>query len=1526
MLVTLICEDNMYGELLPEKIQGRYWIEDESKEITDPGRKLLGIEAENGEWKIKAGKRQRLFQVGREEEAQELRLMAGRMYMGEFPSGQRGYIFTETYTEDRCIFKKYEVFSNACFHIGKNIDNQIVIDNPYVSNIHGILTLSGSIWKITDNNSKNGIYVNKKRIKGTVSLKAGDMIFIMGVKLVFGDHFLAINNPDGTVKIHTGLLSEYRQAERRPYEAPKEAASQIYYRPPILSPRIVPASLKIDGPPNPVEGDDTPMVLVMGPSLVMGAASFSTGLLAAINVKNSKGGLLTALPSMIMSLSMLCSMILFPFLARARERRKKKVKEQERREKYLKYLELVRGELNKISAVQKEILQENFPLVTSRMKKSRFYDGTLWSRTGGSGNFLTLRVGVGNVPLKVELQFPEQRFSVDDDVMRQEAERFQEEKQVLSGVPITYSLLEHRVSGVVGEGQMVHGIFHHMIIQLAAYHGYDEVKLVFLCDESRLGEFGYVRFLPHIWDNDFRKRFLASTPKEVQNLSAYFLPIIEKRREEKAESFPHYVVISVSKGLSDRCGFLAELLKDETVKGFSYVAVYDQFRNLPRECTCMIQAGSGQAALFYGKGEGGQEAFVPDLVSAREAYQRAMDIGEYRLDLHGGKYAFPRMVTFLEMFQADKYEHLNIASRWKENNPVLSLRTPVGVNSAGGLFYLDLHEREHGPHGLIAGMTGSGKSEFIITYVLSLAVNYSPDDIAFILIDYKGGGLVGAFDNEQYRLPHLAGTVTNLDGTSIARSLLSIQSELRRRQEMFQKARELANEATMDIYKYQKLYRNKVVNDPIPHLFIISDEFAELKDQQPEFMSQLISTARIGRSLGVHLILATQKPAGVVNEQIWANSRFKVCLKVQDRADSMDMLKRPDAAELIDTGRFYMQVGYNELFELGQSAWCGAPYSPMESGDTENDWWVQMVDRQGNVLDEVHRKRKEGSIGKERKQIVEIVRHMETVAKEEGKRGFLLWLPELPPVITLKGLEEKYSYHGNQELNPIIGELDDPFNQSQRLLTMPLTQKGHAVCYGAVGSGTESFLVSILYSLYRHHDASELNVYILDFGAETLGMFEEAPQTGGVVVAGEEEKAANLFHFLNQEIKRRKKQFALSGGDYRAYVKGGGTDVPNILVVIQNYPGFSEQCEELSDRLPSMTRECAKYGIFFLLTCNSAMGIRYKLQQNFSQMFVLQLNDKSDYMGILGNTGGVFPSKITGRGIVRDNKTVYEFQTAFVCEDLAQERDTVRAFCQRLKEESGGKQAVPIPFMPKVLTRESLGNFQVTFEKMPIGMWYGSLEPAYLNLGKIGVQQVLSMDRRELYPVAEGMAERVQKETDWELYVFDPAKAMIIEGLDQEHYITDKPEDGVAKLFGITVKRHNEWKRADGMASGEARRHPVVVLFVGLNQVRKLLSEDGTDKLRLILEKNKGKFWQFYWVMDDYRSSLAYGGEEWCRGEGLWIGNGIADQMSFKINGRRADFGMYMDSASGFVVRKGNMQKIKFLIASWEAGEEDVDG
>ena len=185
----------------------------------------------------------------------------------------------------------------------------------------------------------------------------------------------------------------------------------------------------------------------------------------------------------------------------------------------------------------------------------------------------------------------------------------------------------------------------------------------------------------------------------------------------------------------------------------------------------------------------------------------AKKLSNIPIEFENGTKTLPNTITFLEMENIGKVEQLNIINRWKNNDPTKSLKAEVGVDENGDLMYLDLHEKFHGPHGLIAGMTGSGKSEFIITYVLSMALNYSPNEVSFILIDYKGGGLAGAFENKNtgVKLPHLAGTITNLDKAEMDRTLVSIDSEVRRRQKIFNEARDSLGESTIDIYKYQKI-------------------------------------------------------------------------------------------------------------------------------------------------------------------------------------------------------------------------------------------------------------------------------------------------------------------------------------------------------------------------------------------------------------------------------------------------------------------------------------------------------------------------------------------------------------------------------------------------------------------------------------------------------------------------------------------------------------------------------------------------
>ena len=274
---------------------------------------------------------------------------------------------------------------------------------------------------------------------------------------------------------------------------------------------------------------------------------------------------------------------------------------------------------------------------------------------------------------------------------------------------------------------------------------------------------------------------------------------------------------------------------------------------------------------------------------------------------------------------------------------------------------------------------------------------------------------------------------------------------------MFNEAKNITNESTIDIYKYQKLYHEGELQQPISHLFIICDEFAELKQQQPEFMEELMSVSRIGRSLGVHLILATQKPSGIVNDQIRSNSKFGICLKVQNKSDSKDIIGKPDAAMLKKAGQFYINVGNDEYFAVGQSGYTGVQYIPSDTVKTEVDNSVEFISNTGKVLKKIEEKNKKENNKKLGDQLTNIVKYICELAERRGIKEKQLWLDSIPALIFTNELKEKYNIiYDEKNINPIIGEYDDPKNQKQGPVRIELLKEGNIIIFGSSDSGKET--------------------------------------------------------------------------------------------------------------------------------------------------------------------------------------------------------------------------------------------------------------------------------------------------------------------------------------------------------------------------------------------------------------------------------------------------------------------------------------
>ena len=297
----------------------------------------------------------------------------------------------------------------------------------------------------------------------------------------------------------------------------------------------------------------------------------------------------------------------------------------------------------------------------------------------------------------------------------------------------------------------------------------------------------------------------------------------------------------------------------------------------------------------------------------------------------------------------------------------------------------------------------------------------------------------------------------------------------------------------------------------MPHLLIIADEFAELKKEQPDFVRALVSAARVGRSLGINLILATQKPSGVVDDEIWSNTRFRICLRVADKQDSNEMLKRTDAAYITGTGRGFLQVGNDEIFDEFQSGWSGAPYTPEVPFNDDSKAKAVIIGLTGKPEAVKKKKKKKGDNVKKFTQLDAMVQYAANLAEENHIKPLRqIWLPPLPGLFYLDDLELTWD---EKQIKLPVGLADDPQNQRQFPVYLDFIRDGHLLICGSAGSGKTSLVQTILYGAALHYTAKQVNFYIADFSSRTMTAFAGLPHTGCICMEGDDEKIQMMMSF-----------------------------------------------------------------------------------------------------------------------------------------------------------------------------------------------------------------------------------------------------------------------------------------------------------------------------------------------------------------------------------------------------------------------------
>lgn len=856
---------------------------------------------------------------------------------------------------------KYDLRGVIDISIGKSDVNTISYDfYNLVSKVH-CLIYSDNYRIYLKDVSSNGVFINSQRISGTVTLCYGDTIEIFGLRIIFLDDILALSSRTGNLTVSDALRPFLPEPFDNNLSHIKHRDS-FFNRSPRIFPSICTDDIVIEPPTTPQVTKKKPMLLTIGPSFTMAIPMLLGCALMVISARAAGGassafmftGMITAVGSALLG-------SVWAVLNVRDTKRKEYEDETQRFNMYGNYL-------IEMSEYIKEKYRQNsdalYTLYPSASECCAFSANNprLWNRNYNHTDFLFYRLGVGNIPFQMDIKVPEEKFSMIYDSLKDKPAMLRDNFRSLINVPVGVDFSKSKLFGILGGKDMnnAYSIVDIIIAQISATTSYTDVKIALCCNAQTpmdAQRWEYVKWLPHIWNENKSSRYFATNRQEAEDVFFELSGIFRQRAEATSGSYektifrPHYFLFVTDPSMLEGELISKYVYDVKTDYGLTTVLMSDMYQNLPNICEDIIENDSSFCGFYNVMTDyGDAQSVFFDQVNPNELLAFTKRISGVQVMEMEDDNSLLSTLSFFEMYGAHSLEDFNILEQWRKNRTFNSMKALIGKKAGGSDCYLDIHEKHHGPHGLVAGTTGSGKSELIQTFMLSLAINYSPDDIAFFVIDFKGGGMANLFDD----LPHMAGQISNLSGNQIGRAMISIKSENLRRQRIF------SEYGVNNINLYTQLYKSGKAAIPIPHLIIVIDEFAELKKEEPDFMRELISVAQVGRSLGVHLILATQKPSGTVDDNIWSNAKFRMCLRVQDRQDSNDMLHKPDAAYITQAGRCYLQVGNDEIYELFQSGWSGAVYeADADSTDSEIATMITPTGKTALVGSHTKMKRKE---------------------------------------------------------------------------------------------------------------------------------------------------------------------------------------------------------------------------------------------------------------------------------------------------------------------------------------------------------------------------------------------------------------------------------------------------------------------------------------------------------------------------------------------------------------------------------------
>ncbi|MCE3552386.1 FHA domain-containing protein [Pseudonocardia sp. RS11V-5] len=942
--------------------------------------------------------------------------------------------------------------------IGRAPTAGLVLDDPDVSRVHARVQGGPAGVQVSDAGSANGVFVDGRRVEGAHALREGEVLQLGGTRLVLEDPARARAALSRTAD-GAYLLNRAFPDRRAPFTAPTVTL------------------------PTPLPEDDARGI----PLLAMGIPLVLAVVLALV------------LKSPIYLLFGLLS----PVMLGANwwtERRRRKAREQRAEGSYTEKLRAARVQVEAAVDDEDADLRRAYPDPTTVVRMATELRRELWSRRSGDDDWLRLRVGTADRRAAVVVQGERPADWAD---------------AMLRAAPVGIDL---EAAGVLGlAGAQSHEHLGWVLTQIATGHSADELAVAVLAPDTAEDELGWVRWLPHArtasggvlaaWDDESVALLVRELGEQLDRIEAERCgPLGAPGRAVAGQ----VVVVLVGAGRLVRSPQVADLLVRGPALGFRFVCTDRDERLLPDSCRAVVSDRGGQTVVRIDRGD--ELVVRPDRLAPGTEERVARILAPLRRVGDSPLGGLPAAVRFTEVVDVGDPDAIRAA--WR----LVPERTDIILGRSGdGLFTLDI--AADGPHAVVAGTSGAGKSELLQTWVGALALANSPERLSVVFMDYKGGA---AF-RDLVALPHVVGTVTNLDERLARRALASLRAELTRRQHQLKLA------DAQDRNDYLRRAERDPGLPAFPRLLIVVDELAELKDQLPELVEGLVGVARIGRSLGVHLVLATQRPAGVVDSQIRANVNLRVCLRTRDEGESIDVIETGDAARIpVDRpGRALVGSG-GPVATLVQTARITTPV-PDGSGAARRAVSLAWSAPAAPVA---------AATGGLRTDLHELVERVASAAEGEGLVApFRPWSAPLADLVLLESLEVTPGHL-------LLGLVDRPAQQRQDVLSVPLGT-GHLGVVGSSRTGRTATLRSIAAGLAMSDPADTVHVHAVD-GGRGLAALAALPNVGVVADDDDPERTERLLVRLTDEVRRRRRLLAEHGAASVAEL----TDPPPAIVLL----------------------------------------------------------------------------------------------------------------------------------------------------------------------------------------------------------------------------------------------------------------------------------------------------------------------------------------------------------------------------------------